>query len=154
MLNLKQHAYDAGVILFAFPSKTTHKLQPLDVGVFGCVQTAWSTHCDRKLSEGVKIDCYNVIHEYSAIRHVITSDLIQKAFKSTGIFPLNPIIFTDQDFAPSWPRHLPNMFYPPSLTKYQHPQSPSAQIWKTATLFCLKMTLTTLSKAIQKKPLR
>ncbi|KAH9982067.1 hypothetical protein BGW80DRAFT_1247051 [Lactifluus volemus] len=31
-------AYGASIIIIAFPSKTTHKLQPLDVGVFGCLQ--------------------------------------------------------------------------------------------------------------------
>ncbi|KIJ13520.1 hypothetical protein PAXINDRAFT_38740, partial [Paxillus involutus ATCC 200175] len=37
----KAITYKHGIIMDAFPSKTTHKLQPLDVGVFSSVQRAW-----------------------------------------------------------------------------------------------------------------
>ncbi|KAH7917731.1 DDE-domain-containing protein, partial [Leucogyrophana mollusca] len=98
---IKKAAYKHGIIVHAFPSKTTHKLQPLDVGVFSSVQRAWTKHCDARLVEGVEIDRYNFIHEYMSIHHVITPELIRSAFKKTGIHPLDPSVFTDRDFAPS-----------------------------------------------------
>ncbi|KIK45040.1 hypothetical protein CY34DRAFT_802009 [Suillus luteus UH-Slu-Lm8-n1] len=98
---IKVIAYDHGVIIIAFPSKTTHKLQPLDVGVFSSVQRKWISHCDKRLAEGIKMNRYNFIPEYMSIRHVITPALVQKAFQRTGIHPLNPDVFTDKDFAPS-----------------------------------------------------
>src|SRR3954462_8546802 len=64
---LKQIAYDYEIILFALPSKTTHKLQPLDVGIYGRVQTEWQDLCDRCLAEGIQIDRFNVTHEYASI---------------------------------------------------------------------------------------
>ena len=94
-------AFKHGIIIHAFPSKTTHKTQPLDVGVFSSVQRAWTKHCDKRLADGVGIDRYNFIHEYMEIHHVITPELVQKAFKKTGLYPLNPSAFGDEDFAPS-----------------------------------------------------
>jgi hypothetical protein len=37
---------DCTVIIVCFPSKCTHKMQPLDVVVFNPVQREWKTHCD------------------------------------------------------------------------------------------------------------
>jgi hypothetical protein len=59
-----------------------------------------------------------------AIHHVITPELIQKAFKKTSIYPLDPSVFTDKDFAPSLvystTAHLPAS-YPSEI-----PSSPMA----------------------------
>ncbi|KAG1727550.1 DDE superfamily endonuclease-domain-containing protein [Suillus paluster] len=121
---IQRAAYDNGVIIHAFPSKTTHKIQPLDVGMFSSVQRPWTKHCDKCLADGVEIDRYNFIHEYMAIHHVITPELVQKAFKKTGIYPLNLSVFTDKDFAPSLvyqtTTHLPPS-YPADI-----PSSPMA----------------------------
>lgn len=98
---IKTVAYEYDIIVLAFPSKTTHKLQPLDVGVFSSVQRRWTAHCGQRIIEGVKIDRYNFIPEYMEVRGVITPELIKKSFARTGIYPFNPNIFTDIDFAPS-----------------------------------------------------
>ncbi|KIK33586.1 hypothetical protein CY34DRAFT_99332, partial [Suillus luteus UH-Slu-Lm8-n1] len=86
---IQRTAYDNGVIVHVFPSKTIHKIQPLDVSVFSSIQHAWIKHCDKCLANGVEIDHYNFIHKYMAIHHIITPELIQKAFKKTGIYPLD-----------------------------------------------------------------
>jgi hypothetical protein len=90
------------IILIALPSKTTHKLQPLDVGIFNHVQTAWEKNCDELLGLNERIDRYNVIDEYMKVHNkVMKPELIQSAFKNAGLHPLNPDIFTEEDFAPS-----------------------------------------------------
>ena len=100
---LRRHAEDNGVHIYTFPSHTTHKLQPLDIGVFGPLQRAWQSRCVEVLQErNTEITQREFVLEYLAIRNkVFTPDLIQKAFKNTGIHPFNPDIFTAEDFAPS-----------------------------------------------------
>ena len=64
-LQCKIYAFsDCEVVVFCFPSKTTHKLQPLDVVVFSPVGRKWQEHCDMILHKGILITRYNVIPEY------------------------------------------------------------------------------------------
>ncbi|KIL58860.1 hypothetical protein M378DRAFT_85848, partial [Amanita muscaria Koide BX008] len=53
---VKEMAYQAGIIIIALPSKTTHKLQPLDVGVFSVLQRKWTRQCRDRLAVGVKMN--------------------------------------------------------------------------------------------------
>jgi hypothetical protein len=41
--------FNSNIIVLAFPSKCTHKLQPLDVLVFAQVQRWWSKQCDHSI---------------------------------------------------------------------------------------------------------
>jgi hypothetical protein len=96
-LEIQQAAYDHNIVILGLPSKMTHKMQPLDVAVFSIVERAWGQHCAKRLAESVKMDRYNVIHGYCAIRHVMVPDLIKMAFCKTGIYPHNPNVFMDED---------------------------------------------------------
>lgn len=90
------------VILFCFPSKTTHRLQPLDVGVFNKVQRYWKTECQKARKGQRDINRHTIIPTYvHATRDAMDPTTIKKAFKNTGIFPINRDIFTAEDFAPS-----------------------------------------------------
>ncbi|KAJ4466261.1 DDE superfamily endonuclease-domain-containing protein [Lentinula aciculospora] len=44
-------ALENNIVLLCLPSHTTHRLQPLDVGCFGPLQTAWFNRCDEILEE-------------------------------------------------------------------------------------------------------
>jgi len=52
---LQTIAYNHNVFILAFPSKCTHKLQPLDVAMFAQVQHKWSAHCYESLQYGSQI---------------------------------------------------------------------------------------------------
>ena len=121
---MKRIAYENNIVIFCFPSKTTHKLQPLDVVVFSAVQRAWISHCEEQMALGVEIDRYNVVDEYVKIRGVITPDLIWKSFEKTGIYPFNPEIFTDADYAPSMASSI--IAHVPSSFPAEIPSSPPA----------------------------
>jgi hypothetical protein len=90
-------------ILFCLPPHTTHQLQPLDVGVFGPVQTAWSDRCDIVVeTTGEGIPRKRVVVEYMiAQKAAFTEHIILQAWRRSGIRPFNPGIFTEADYAPS-----------------------------------------------------
>ena len=91
------------VFLFCLPPHTTHKLQPLDVGIFGPLQRAWSDRCHEiAWLTGEGLSKSDVVKEYMIIRNkVFIPALISRTFTRCGLSPLNPDIFTDKDFAPA-----------------------------------------------------
>jgi hypothetical protein len=67
----------------------------------------------------MKMDHYNIIPEYMEIHlQSMTPKLMCSAFTTTGIFPFNDTLFTDDDFAParsfSHTMHAP-MSFPPKV---------------------------------------
>ena len=111
----RKAAFEHNIIVIAFPSKCTHKLQPLDVVIFAQTQRHWSNHCDNRIVHHVKMDRYNIIQEYMEIHpQSMMPELLRSAFSITGIFPFNDTLFTDDDFAPaksfSNSMHVPQSF--------------------------------------------
>ena len=103
------------IILLCFPSKTTHKCQPLDVVVFASVERGWQEVCDRCVKEGKPINRFTLIPEYiKGTRGAMTKELIKKAFERTGLYPVNRNVFQPEDFAPSKASssvaHVPDSF--------------------------------------------
>lgn len=106
---------DLEIILFCFPSKTTHKCQPLDVLVFSAVERQWQRICSEYLENGMPMNRLTVIPAYiQSTRDVMTKELIKKAFEKTGLHPVNRQIFAEEDFAPSKASstvaHVPSSF--------------------------------------------
>jgi hypothetical protein len=93
-----------GVEIFRLPPHTTHRLQPLDVGVFGPLQRQWQKRCALKvISTRQGMARQDVVREYMAARQesfIDKPDTIIRAFNTCGIRPTrNP--FTAEDYAPS-----------------------------------------------------
>lgn len=88
---------------FCLPPHTTHKLQPLNVSVFGPLQNTWQEHCDNILDDtGEEIRQEDIIKEYMAARNKsVTPEIIRSAWQKCGMAPLNPNIFTAHNFTPS-----------------------------------------------------
>lgn len=85
------------------PPHTTHKLQPLDVGVFGPLQRKWQQRCDEIINEtNSEVPRSQFVKEYMNVRNrVFTTELVQSAWRTAGIWPLDPQKFNEKDFAPS-----------------------------------------------------
>ena len=47
---------DLEIVLLCFPSKTTHKCQPLDVLVFSAVERQWQRICSKYLENGMPMN--------------------------------------------------------------------------------------------------
>lgn len=52
---------DLEIILFCLPSKTTHKMQPLDVLVLTQVERSWQAVCDEAMKKKIPINRFTVI---------------------------------------------------------------------------------------------
>ena len=95
-------AFDNNILLYCLPPKTTHKLQPLDVGVFGPLQSAWAKHAQQCAAEHNPITRNTVVHEYMHIRSkYMTVKSITSAFHRSGMWLIDSSVFSAQDFAPS-----------------------------------------------------
>lgn len=94
-------AAENGVTLLTLPPHCSHKLQPLDVSIFGPVRTYYAKFCsDWGKTHGT---------EPILMRHLVglvsqTLDLaltpanIKAGFRASGICPYNSCIFTEADF--------------------------------------------------------
>lgn len=89
-----------GITLLSFPPHCSHKLQPLDVSVYGPVKSYYETECKswvRNTQE--KIEMFNIPELVrNTLYLALTPINILSGFKATGIWPFNPNIFTDSDY--------------------------------------------------------
>ncbi|KAK0481103.1 DDE superfamily endonuclease-domain-containing protein, partial [Armillaria luteobubalina] len=113
-----EYACEHNIHLFCLPPHTTHRLQPLDVGVFGPLQHAWFIRCDKILEEtGNTMQLRDVVTKYmKARRAAFKPETILKAWRKAGIRPINPDIFTEADYAPSYSTST-QMHVPPSFPR-------------------------------------
>lgn len=91
-----------GVILLSLPPHTTHRLQPLDVGFFKPLQTYYDRFIDRWLKNhpGRVFSEYQVAEAFTdAYGKAATMETVTNAFRKCGIWPFNPDLFSDADFA-------------------------------------------------------
>ena len=101
------------VELFQLLSHTTYHTQLLDVGIFSPLQWWWIERCDNVLEEtGKEIQKVDFIREYMAVRALaFLPETIKNTWQKCGICSLNPKVFTNKDFAPSYSTstwsHLP-----------------------------------------------
>ncbi|KDQ05531.1 hypothetical protein BOTBODRAFT_168457, partial [Botryobasidium botryosum FD-172 SS1] len=95
-------AFEHKIFLFCLPPKTTHKLQPLDVGVFHPIQTAWEKQSELRAVQGRPISRATVVEEYMKIRDEgMKEGTITQAWRRSAHRPVDPDIFTDDDYGPS-----------------------------------------------------
>lgn len=93
-----------GIVLLTIPPHTSHRLQPLDVTFYGPLKIAYNVECSKYLKSHPfqKITPFEIAELFNnAYGRVATPEKALKGFKVTGIFPLNPDNFTEEDFAAS-----------------------------------------------------
>ena len=93
-----------GITVVTFPPHCTHKMQPLDVGVFGPVKTTYAVkqHEWQQSNAGKLFEIHHVAETVDkALIVSCTAQHIRTAFETTGIFPVNVNIFTEDHFLAS-----------------------------------------------------
>ncbi len=87
------------IILLCLPPHTTHILQPLDVGFFQPLATAYRKHLEAKTryGGGYKMDKCDFIQFIQVARkNAATEKNIQHAWQKSGLFPINPQVVFDK----------------------------------------------------------
>lgn len=136
---MRQLAIENNVHLFLLPPHTTHRLQPLDVGIFAHLQDAWVKRCNQfyNTSFGREMDRAEFVREYLDVRRrVFKQSLVRKAWFNSGITSgtWSASFFNEADFAPSYATstraHVPPS-YPDSTSASESapdPHSPPASL--------------------------
>ncbi|XP_065654929.1 uncharacterized protein LOC136081532 [Hydra vulgaris] len=96
-------AKKSGIVLMTFHPHTTHKMQPLDRGVFGPFKTFYNNAMNNWMISPGNADKPVTIYDISylvgqAYPHAFVPNNIINSFKCTGFYPFNENIFTDIDF--------------------------------------------------------
>ncbi|KYN05191.1 Chromobox protein like protein 1 [Cyphomyrmex costatus] len=92
-----------GVHILTLPSHSTHRMQPLDVGLYSSFQKFYNAAIDSwMLSHPGKIVSIHEVAGFvgTSLPCAMTPNNIINAFRKTGIFPFNLHAFSD-DFLPS-----------------------------------------------------
>jgi len=96
------NAISKNVVIFLLPPKCTHKLQPLDVGIFNYVQRPWRDRCAKLAQEGQPISRSTfMVHYFDVRQQGFTAQHILTAWRRSGLHPTDPNVFTDADYAMS-----------------------------------------------------
>lgn len=97
-------AKENGVHLLTIPPHTSHKLQALDVSVYGPFQKFYNAAADSWMFRhpGQTLSIYNVAELVGqAFEKAMTPSNIKSGFKKTGILPFDRDVFTEDDFLTS-----------------------------------------------------
>jgi hypothetical protein len=87
------------ILVLILPSHSTHRLQPLDVGVFSALSTAYTNQLNSLQHQSVGLVSMTKRLFYplfrDAFKAAFTTDRIKHAFEKPGIWPFNPAIVID-----------------------------------------------------------
>uniref|UniRef100_A0A2L2YKN8 DDE-1 domain-containing protein n=1 Tax=Parasteatoda tepidariorum TaxID=114398 RepID=A0A2L2YKN8_PARTP len=95
------YAKENGITLLSFPPHCSHRLQPLDVAVYGAFKAACKVAFNDWLlnNPGKTVSIYNIPSlAAKAYYRSFTPTNIMSGFKKSGIFPLNRLAFGEEDF--------------------------------------------------------
>ena len=93
-----------GIVMVTTYPYTSHKLQPLDLTVYGSFKRYYNSALDNwmRKNPATRFSIYGIAQlAKQAFELAFTSRNILSGFQKTGICPLNPDVFTDDNFAPS-----------------------------------------------------
>ncbi|XP_060520847.1 uncharacterized protein LOC132698671 [Cylas formicarius] len=91
-----------GIHLLTLPPHSSHKMQPLDRGFLGPLKTKFAYECDKWLSSNPgrvigQTEVAQLVNE--ALKKVATVNNATSGFRTSGIWPIDREIFSEEDFA-------------------------------------------------------
>ncbi|XP_055918332.1 uncharacterized protein LOC129950416 [Eupeodes corollae] len=88
---------DNGIVMLSFSPHTSHRLQPLDVSVFGPFKRQCKVSFNNYLVNNPEVPQWITMSSQPFLR-AFSPENIRKGFLSTGISPFNSDIFEDSEF--------------------------------------------------------
>ena len=89
-----------GIFILVLPPHLTYQLQPLNVGLFQPLATAYNKQLNKLTFEGQGYISMKKRHFYTLFRQAwtesFTEDNMQSAFLKAGIWPINPELVISQ----------------------------------------------------------
>lgn len=130
--DLLDYFKDNGVTLLSFPPHCSHKLQPLDRSVFGPLKKYINTACDSWMASTKRpMTIHDIPSILASTLHLAATPAnIMAGFKVTGIQPLNPLIFSEADFMPSYVTDRPEPTSP-STNRLTNASGSTAEVSET-----------------------
>lgn len=110
-LSVVEYARQKFIIIVTFPPHCSHKLQPLDVAVYGPFKTKYRIAMnDWMMSNPGKTVTIYQVGEFvkEAYLTAFSPHNVTKGFNRTGIYPLNTNVFTDEEFLSSFVTDRPD----------------------------------------------
>nr|XP_023013386.1 uncharacterized protein LOC111503331 [Leptinotarsa decemlineata] len=95
--------------MLSFPPHTSHKLQPLDVGVYGPFKSFCSVAFNDWMTSnpGKTITIREIAHLTKiASQNAFTQKNLTKSFEKPGLWPLNRLAFRDDEFLQSYANYI------------------------------------------------
>lgn len=106
------YASENNVVILTVPPHTTHKLQPLDVAVYGPFSKYFQVEMDKwqKTHPGQHVTFFEIgqIFAPAYLKAAVPNNAI-KGFRKTGISDCNMDVFEDYDFLPAQVTDIENM---------------------------------------------
>lgn len=103
-IQVKEMARERGLSIVTFPPHCSHRLQPLDVSVYGPFKRFYNQAATNWMTSNVgRVITIYEIGELTAygFNKAMSIDNITSGFRATGLHPYDPEIFTEDSYIPS-----------------------------------------------------
>ncbi|XP_041349184.1 uncharacterized protein LOC121368514 [Gigantopelta aegis] len=135
-------AKDNGVIMLTLPPHCSHKMQPLDISVYGPFKSFYNQAANSFMTNhpGQTITIHDIAQIVGNAYPLAFKPNIIAGFRASGIYPFNPNVFSEEDFLGSYVTDRPEWVDAgePMVPEHHHsaPVSPEhhcSAIYDTAT---------------------
>lgn len=95
------YSRENGIVLLSLPPHSTHRMQPLDICVYGPFKSrckvAFNDYISTNPGKAVRIQDIARLTTDAYLQSFCPNNIV-KGFNRSGIWPINRLVFTDEDF--------------------------------------------------------